>query len=372
VTTLHNARSGHPEDIVDHDYAATYGKLAYRSGHPFDVPVATAATAGSDDALVALEDGMGFGETRIAHRNESLRGHAGPGWIRSAYRLPTAAPTTARTVVLVLGAVEVRLSAVRAAGRIRLRDGGPVLGGSLTAADPEASAATPSPVAVVATGDSAIAIRGLVGFDGAGTTPSSPDRLNLVHDGGLHPWVEETVARPGSRLVASAIVVARPDAPGIGALAAVRLERIGPASVGVWAAEPSVIALVHLGRSDADAAVVGQRRFRGRLEVAIVAEDDSAFRGERILAIDGVARLVRPGILAIARTDGGVDATLAAGIAVDAGWAGRRLRWARFGDGAWPFGDPVRLVETGVVPDAVVQRARRSAGTSLVTVRLEA
>src|SRR4051794_10362165 len=35
ATTLHNARSGHPADIPGHDYAATYGKLAYRSRHPF-------------------------------------------------------------------------------------------------------------------------------------------------------------------------------------------------------------------------------------------------------------------------------------------------------------------------------------------------
>src|SRR5204863_6150748 len=77
-TAIHNARSGHPADIPGHDYAATYGKLAYRSAHPFDVPVRAGATAGSDDAVVALETDPGSNDgIRIAHRNESIGGGAG-------------------------------------------------------------------------------------------------------------------------------------------------------------------------------------------------------------------------------------------------------------------------------------------------------
>ena len=129
-TAIHNARSGHPADIPGHDYAATYGKLAYRSGHPFDLPVRADATAGSDDALVAKETDPGSTDRiQIAHRNESIGGGAGPGWIRTTYHLPTDPPVTVRTVVLVLDGVEIRVSWVRPRAPIRLQDGGPALGG---------------------------------------------------------------------------------------------------------------------------------------------------------------------------------------------------------------------------------------------------
>jgi hypothetical protein len=371
ATTLHNARTGHPEDIADHDYAATYGKLAYRSGHPFDVPITAATSAGSDDALVVLED-TSTGELRIAHRNESSAGLAGPGWLRSAYRLPTTSPTTVRTVVLVMAAVEVRLSAVRASAAVRFRDGGPVLGGRTEPRCIETLADMDPPVAAVEDGGRLVAIRGLAGFDRAGATGASPGRMNLMHDAGRHPWVEESVARSGSRLLASAIVAGDAGEPARRALAAVRLDRLGPAVVRVTCGDPRMIAVVTLSpRAPGDLVVAG-RAFHGRLGIAIAGEDGAVFRGDRIAAVDGVVRLARPGMLAIARFDGAVEATSAAGLAVDRGWAGRGFRWVSFGDGAWPFGDPIRLAESGVVPDTLVRQATRSAGTSLVTMRLDA
>jgi hypothetical protein len=133
-----------------------------------------------------------------------------------------------------------------------------------------------------------------------------------------------------------------------------------------------MIAVVTLSpRAPGDLVVAG-RAFHGRLTIAIAGEDGAVFRGDRIAAVDGVVRLARPGMLAIARFDGAVEATSAAGLAVDRGWAGRAFRWVSFGDGAWPFGDPIRLAESGVVPDTLVRQATRSAGTSLVTMRLDA
>ena len=133
-TRLHNARSGHPADIPGHDYSATYAKLAYRSAFPCDVPVRPGASAGSDDAVTAIEAGPpraeGAGD-RIVHRAETDAGSAGPGWIVARYRLATTGGGVAvTTVVLVLDEAEIRVSLVGASPRpIRIRDGGPVLDG---------------------------------------------------------------------------------------------------------------------------------------------------------------------------------------------------------------------------------------------------
>ncbi len=374
-TTLHNARSGHPPDIADHDYAATYGKLAYRSGHPFDVPIEPGATAGSDDALVAIEDDRTSGTIAIAHRNESTGGWAGPGWIRSTYHLPTSSPTTVRTAVLVLPGVEIWVSHVRASGPIRLRDGGPVLGGSTDARRLALPPAVADPAVAVGDGRHVVAIRGLLGFDRGGTTSSPSDgRSNLVHDRGVHPWVEEAVARAGSRTVASALVVAADEAVAMRRFAAVRfdsVDRPGRHSVRVIGGEPVVVGIVSLGNAPDGQIEIAGHRFAGRVRVGFAAEDGSAMGGERIAAIAGVVRLERPGTLALRRLHDGVEVTTATGIALDRDWAGPRLCWARFGDAAWGFGEPVRLTEPGVIPEAMVRRSIRSAGTTLVTMRLE-
>jgi hypothetical protein len=123
-TVLHNARTGHPADIADHDYAATYGKLAYRSAFPFDVAVIPGASAGSDDALVAIAEDQRAGSQAdpwLAHRNESRTGSAGPRWITTRYALPTRRRTFVRTVVVLIGGVEVRVHGVTATTSSRSR-----------------------------------------------------------------------------------------------------------------------------------------------------------------------------------------------------------------------------------------------------------
>jgi hypothetical protein len=372
-TAIHNARSGHPSDVPDHDYAATYGKLAYRSDHPFDVPVRGDATAGSDDAVVAVATDSGSTDgIRIAHRNESIGGGAGPGWVRTVYRLPTEPPLTVRTVVLVLGAVEIRVSWFRPRAPIRLRDGGPALGSDdvplIDDVDPAGC------VAVVRNGRRHVAIRALAGFDRAGVTGASRGRANLVHAAASHPWVEGAFRGARERLAASALVIGVDGLVGLERLRAVRLERLGARSVRLTAGQPTTLAAVALGRAAPERLLLAGRTFRGPgVRVAIAAEDGSAFGGDRIASIDGVAVLERPAIVHVRRIDDGgrgVEATTSVGIAVDRNWAGQPLRWLRIGDG-WGFAEAVRLGEPGVVPDALVRAASRRAGTGLVTMRLD-
>ncbi|HET8785742.1 MAG TPA: DUF2264 domain-containing protein, partial [Candidatus Limnocylindrales bacterium] len=204
VTVLHNARAGHPADIPGHDYAAAYGKLAYRSAFPFDVPVVRGWSAGSDDTLVAFDDDVDA-DARAAHRNESAGGTAGPGWITTRYLLPTSRPTPVRTVVVLIGGVEVRVHAVSAGSRIRLRDGGAALGvdgdDALTIETDDGAR-----IATAVGAGRVVAIRALLGFDDVGASTAGDGRMNLVHDRSAHPWVQELVASAAPRVVASATV----------------------------------------------------------------------------------------------------------------------------------------------------------------------
>ena len=371
-TTLHNARTGHPADIADHDYAATYGKLAYRSAFPFDVPVTPGATAGSDDALVAIE-----GEGAIAHRNESRSGTAGPGWITSGYDLPGSRPTRVRSAVVIVGDVEIRLHDVRPGTAIRLRDGGAALG--LDGDDvPVMSIDSPSAAAAISGDGRGVAIRGLLGFDRAGVAEPGGGRMNLVHDRSWHPWVEESAPSRRPRLVASATIALAAGSGGERGgietrLAAVVARRVGETLIRVSLGAGSAAAevAVGLGRRPPTELEIARHVVRGpRLRVVAAALDGSSFRGESVAAIDRVATLARPGPLALVRDGDALVATVASGITVDPGWAAGRLTVVRVRDDASALGEAIRLDDPGVVPDRLVRVLARRLGTRLVTLRL--
>ena len=304
-TRLHNARTGHPADIADHDYAATYGKLAYRSAFPCDVPITpggSAGSAGSDDAVTAIEPGdagAGHGE-RIVHRGETDAGSAGPGWIVARYRLATNSGDVAfSTAVLVLDGAEIRITLVGTSRRrIRIRDGGPVLDG------PAASEETAGTVVVLesATGG-LVGMRPLLGDVVARRIDPTAERANLIHEPAPHLAAEEIAPAAGRRVVATAhLAVAAPrrgrattDAAAAAALlAAIRVEQIGPTAVVVTA--PGMTAIVDLAERPPMRRAIAGHVVRGpRLQVLRAAPDGSSFGGERIAAIDGVLALERPG-----------------------------------------------------------------------------
>jgi len=370
-TTLHNARSGHPSDIPGHDYAATYGKLAYRSAFPFDVPL-DSASAGSDDSVVAIEPGEDP-RRRLAHRNESIRGGVGPSWIWTEYRLPTRSPATLRTIVLLIDDVEIRVTRVVPGSSIRLRAGGAALGTNDEQAIACRQNASDRTIQVSA-GDKVVAIRALAGYDRLGTSESGPERTNLVHDRSVHPWIEEGRLSSARRLVASATIATRSP---IDALALLRSVSLTPVNTDgaevVVAVQPTpVLARVALGSHRSTTLEVGGWTVAGpSLRVVIASTDGSAIAGERIESVAGVFRLAHPGVVAVRRDHAAVDATVSRGIALDRRWAGTGLRSLRVRDGAAGFGDPIELVDPGVAPDLLVRRLARRAGTRLVTIRFE-
>ncbi|HET7029457.1 MAG TPA: DUF2264 domain-containing protein [Candidatus Limnocylindrales bacterium] len=376
-TTLHNARTGHPADIAEHDYAATYGKLAYRSAFPFDVPVEPGASAGSDDALTTIEATDGTIQ-RFAHRNESRAGSAGPGWIVSRYDLPTPRRTGVRTVVVLLGPLEVRIHAVRPGAEVRLRDGGPALG--MDGPDEPATVLDEAGQVVRVAGDGrVVAIRALHGFDEVGSSAAGRGRMNLVHDRSVHPWAQEGRPSDRRRLLASAVVTAlAPDRGGAAdaaaALRSLAIEVDGGAGarLHVGAGFGALSAMVDVSERPPSRAVVGGRGVVGTgIRVVLAADDGSAFGGERIVAIEGVLRLTRPGIVAISRVGAGVEATVAGGIAIDPAWAGAGLDRVRVREGGGPFGERIPLRSAGVAPDAFIRSQARRLGARLVTIRFE-
>ena len=312
-TRLHNARTGHPADIPGHDYSATYGKLVYRSAFPFDVPVAKGASAGSDDAIVAIEDAIDGRADTLVHRNESSSGSAGPGWITTAYRLATRRPARLRTTVLLLDDVEVRITAVRPGSPIRLRDGGAALGTDGRARSDIVEDRAARMIAVFA-GDRSVAIRALAGYDGIGTSASAPDRMNLIDKRSTHPWVEETRPSAGPRVVISATTatIRGVDVPAVLRAFDVAVDTATGFVHVAWPGGQSAIASV--GRHSPTRLEIAGRTVRGpALRVVIVADDGSRLAGERIQSIEGVCELSRPGIVEVARVGSTVEATVASG-----------------------------------------------------------
>lgn len=370
-TRLHNARTGHPADIPGHDYSATYGKLVYRSAFPFDVPIAHGASAGSDDAIVAIETAGASPATPLVHRNESIRGSAGPGWIATTYRLATHRPTTLRTVVLVAGDAEVRVTAVRPGSAIRLRDGAAALG---VGGDRDIETVIDEADGMVTVGDASrvVAIRILAGYDAVGTSDAGPDRENLLHDWSRHPWVEELTLSVGSRIVVSATAAADRTADVGASLRTIDVAVDPPTGLVHVTGLGAGSALVSLGRQGPDHLELAGRTVRGpSVRVVLAADDGSSFAGERIAAVDGVFELTRPGIVEVRRTGVAVEATVAAGIRLDPAWSGAALRCLRVRNGAGPFGPPLALADAGVANDALVRGLTRRAGSRLVTIRFE-
>ena len=380
-TRLHNARSGHPADIADHDYAATYGKLAYRSAFPCNVPASPVASAGDDDALVAIGRGgderSGSSPTRFAHRNQTDRGSAGPGWILARYRLPTTPrPTPVATAILVLDDGEVRVSAVRPHRNtpIRLREGGPALGHG-PAIELRAGGDGTRGMMVLDDGRRVIAVRALVGYGEVTRTDDAAGLANLVDDRSSHASAEEVGASTRRRIVAAAHVA---DASvGASAERALRfLESIEVCAVDDEALEvraPGLVAAISLAARPPSSLEIAGTTARGpNLRIVRAAADGSAFGGERIGSIDGVFELDRPGVVSVVRRAGAVEATVESGIRLDAGWAGGPLVGLSVRHGAGPFVRIATLAEAGVAPHALVRRLARSGGTRLVTIRFDA
>jgi hypothetical protein len=365
-THLYNAWSGHPADIPDHDYSAGYGKLAYHSAFPFDLPIEAGAAPGADSAIVALEpDGNMW---RVAHRNETLRGSAGPGWIRSTYLLPTrSGPTRLTTVVLLIEGVEVRVSAVHPAGSLRLREGGAALGldgGQRVRIE----LGDGGGLILIGDGGRTVGIRALIGHDAAGSEETTPERANLVQERACHPYVEESSPSDRERVVASASIATARDGDLRGTLEAIDARVEGDDVTVTW---PSGSAIVSFGRRPPATRPVAGWTIRGSaLRVVRASLDGSSFAGEMIATIDGAVRLDRPGTLAIKRHETDVDVTVASGFRLDAAWAGPDLVDLGVRHGAGPFEPLGRLTEHGRVPDALVRRLKRRLGTRLVTLRL--
>jgi hypothetical protein len=387
-TTVHNARSGHPSDIADHDYAATYGKLAYRSAFACDVPVSLGVSAGSDDAIVAVgEDAGETRESRLAHRSETDDGSVGPGWILVRYRLPTTGRSTpVATAVLVLDGGEIRISAIRPrrGTPVRLREGGAALGVDGTDETLDESQA------VRRTGDDAgltmsigdgrrvVAIRALAGYDRVGWAETTADRtstrMNLVHARASHPYAEESLASTRRRIVAAAHVAGRCDVDDPDAamrfLDGIALRADSDAIAEVCA--PGILAAISLATRPPTTVSIADTTVRGpALAIVRAAPDGSAFGGERMTSVDRAFELARPGMAWVVRRADGVDATVETGIRLDAGWAGGGLVRLSARRGAGPFVPVATLDEPGVAPDPLVRRLARSAGTRLISIRFD-
>ncbi len=377
VTVLHNARTGHPADIADHDYAATYGKFAYRSAFPFDVPVVFGSSAGSDDALVAIEDDeptLLDAEPRLAHRNESRGGSAGPGWIATRYVLPTRRPTSVRTVVVLIGGVEVRVHLVRGGSRLRIRDGGAALG-----VDGD------DPCAIETDETAGIATVGRRRSDrrdpcAAGTRARRCFGKRLRPDEPRLRPVRASVGRgaAGVRTVACRRVgdhrKRRPASHG-GPTAPRR--RTGPPR-GRHGDDPD-----ERGRLGGDR---GRRRLGPACDADRDRRTDGPWSGTRRRRGSGrrlgirrrTDRVDRWGAHARASRDRRGQpgrrrrrGDRRRGIRLDPAWAGDGLARIRVRDGSGPFGPPIQLEESGVLADRIVRGHARRLGSRLVTVRFE-
>jgi hypothetical protein len=102
-----------------------------------------------------------------------------------------------------------------------------------------------------------------------------------------------------------------------------------------------------------------------------VATDGSAVGGERFDSVDGMFALERPGMAAVVRVAGAVEAAVESGIRFDEEWTGGAFARLSVRRGAGPFVPVATLAEPGIVPHALVRRLARSAGTHLVTIRLD-
>lgn len=382
-TRLHNARSGHPSDIADHDYAATYGKLVYRSAFPFDVPVANGASAGEDDAVAAI-DADRNPEPRLAHRTETDGGSAGPGWILARYELPTTPrPTLVTTAVLILGEGEIRISAVRPDRDtpIRLREGGAPLGfgrGEVI----ETTSNDRSSTLSIDDGRRVVAIRALAGYDRVACAETAGGRMNLVHDRAAHAYAEESVPSTRRRIVAAAHVAhsSRAGTSGAGGGDAREQARsfldaidVRTATAGMTEIRaPGLVAAISFARRPPTVIRLGGRTVRGPgLRIVRTATDGSAIGGERLASVDGVFVLERPGPVSVVRVAGAIEATIESGIRLDEEWMGGAFVRLSARRGAGPFVPVATLAEPGRLPHALVRRLARSAGTRLVTVRLD-
>ena len=362
-TWLVNARADHPDDIPGHDYTPYYGKTLIRSRFPLTVRTA-AGHPGPDGALLFI----GAGET--THRGLTDDGDVGPGWAWSRYRVVLdGASHATTTVVLPWRDVEVRLTAVRPGGPVRLVEA-PAALGARRAAD---ILRTMSPGwSAAATDDASVAVRALLGYDVvAKSAPFGrlPDR-NLVAPYVEQPTVAESAPDDAPRVVASVGWAGACSEPPIDELEAVRARLVGRESVELELGSDEVAA-VDLRPRGASTLTVSRWTARGpALRVFCVGRRGASLAGESIVSIDGVVRLDRPGPIALRRSRGGITVWAERGFRIDPGWARRPLRSieVRTADDRWSV--PRALDLPGVVPTELVRRLRAATGRQLLELRL--
>ena len=365
-TWLLNARADHPDDIPGHDYTPYYGKSIFRSRFPLTVRTA-GGHPGPDAALLFV------GPMSIDHRRLTLAGDVGPTWAWARYRLTLDDAThDATTVTLLWREIEVRLTAVRPGGPIRLVEAPAALG----AASPDEVRRSGSAEAgwqAASSADASVATRSLLGFDmSIASRPfgDGPDR-NLVALHAEQPAVAESVESDRPRIVgAVSWAGADPSAP-IADLAAVCARVVAPWTVEVAFASDAR-AIVDLRPRGARSLQLGGTRAHGPgIRVLRATADGRSVAAESIRSIDGVVSLDAPGPIALTRTRSRVDVWVERGFRLDPDWAGRPLVTARVRalDDRWS--DPVQLPSPGVVTSDEIRRWQRLIGRRLLELRLE-
>jgi hypothetical protein len=362
-TWLANGLSGHPDDIPGHDYRPYYGKLTYRSHHPFDVRASTGELTADD--VVQFR-----GRSQLGQRSETDRGGAGPGWTWSAYRVPGPIGShRAVTVVLPWRTIEVRATWVRPAGPLTLVEGS----APLPVDDAEQvvrRSSEPGRWASSESGGRAVAIRAIVGYDRVVPGGTGPSDENLVADRVEHPFVEESPASARARIVLSASAAAASDSTYRADLDAIDAKVLAGSVVLVRLGDEESC-LLQLGPRTAGEVVVAGRRVTGPgVRVVRARMDGSAFAGEAISAIDGVVELDPPGPLSVQRLETGiVRATTASGIRLDPSWMIASPRRATLDGG---LGTPIDipLDEPGVIGRRAIRRLQRITGATLLELEL--
>jgi hypothetical protein len=312
------------------------------------------------------------GRSETDHRGLTDDGDVGPSWAWTRYQVTIdGASHAVITVVLPWRDVEVRITAVRPGGLVRLVEA-PAALGARRPADVRRMVSTDGRWSAAATGQASVAIRALLGYDvvsESGSFGRGPDR-NLVDPHAEQPTIAEAAPSDARRVVASVGWAGGSPQPPIEQLAAVVARHLGPGSVEIALGDDEV-AVVDLRPGGGRMLEVGRWRAHGpAVRLLRVGRGGASLAGESIGSIDGVVRLDRRGPIALRRSRAGVTVWAERGFRLDPGWARRPLRRieVRTPDERWSL--PRALDEPGVVPAELLRRLRGSTGRQLLELRL--
>ena len=365
-TWLVNARADHPDDIPGHDYTPYYGKSTFRSRFPLTVRTSD-GHPGPDGALLFI------GPRSVDHRRLTLAGDVGPTWAWSRYHLALDDAThDATTVTLLWRDVEVRLTAVRPGGPIRLMEAPAALGAS-NGDEIRRSGSTEAGWQAASSRDASVATKILAGFDVAlasGPFGDGPDR-NLVAPHAEQPALAESTASDRPRVVGSVSWAGADPSPPLVDLAAVRSRLVAPWVVDVSFGDEARAMVDLRPRGGRSLQLDGVRAEGPSVRLLRVTVSGDSIAGESIRSIDGIVHLDAPGPIALRRTGAGVEAWAECGLGIDPDWAGRPLLAARVRglDDAWS--EAVPLASPGVVASDQIRRWQRRVGRRLLELRLE-